>query len=58
MKVNIVSSGTWMRHDIDTMQSVLDETILDFVKEGDSIINIEMKENNGQNRFWIYVLSK
>lgn len=58
MKVNLVRSSTWSGDNFEDIHKTLDETILDFVKEGDRIINIEMKERNGVYRFWIYIQSE
>lgn len=47
-----------MRGDFEMIHNILDETIEDFVAEGDEIINIEEKEQSGLHRFWIYVKRK
>jgi len=55
MRINIARSQTWMSDDISCIGDILEETINDFVEEGDRIINIETKEFNGLKRFWIYI---
>ena len=57
-KISIVRSETWLRADINELQSTLEETINEFLVETDEIINIEMHTaDNGLSRFWIYVKS-
>ena len=47
-----------MKDDFKMIHRCLDETIEEFVKEGEIIINIEEKEaSTGLHRFWIYVRS-
>lgn len=58
MIIDLIRSDTWLKADIDTLNSILTSTIEDFVKENDKIINIEMHENGGLFRFWIYIERK
>jgi hypothetical protein len=53
-EVNISRSETWMDDNFNEIQHILHETIDGFVEKGERIINIEAKERNGLNRFWIY----
>ena len=56
--ISVVRSETWLRADINQIQSILEDTIKDFLDESDEIINIEKHtEDNGLSRFWIYVKS-
>ena len=57
-KIKLIRSETWMKDDFKMIHRCLDETIEEFVKEGEIIINIEEKEaSTGLHRFWIYVRS-
>ena len=53
-EVNISRSETWMDDNFNEIQHILHETIDGFVEKDERIINIEAKERNGLNRFWIY----
>lgn len=54
--VYIVRSETWLKADLDMIDSILQEAIEDHICDGNEIINIEKHtENNGLSRFWIYV---
>lgn len=54
-KIELIRSSTWLKDDFKTISDILDETIKDFVPDTAKIINIETKELNGLNRFWIYI---
>jgi len=43
-EISVVRSETWLRADINQIQSILEETIKDFLVESDEIINIETGE--------------
>jgi len=56
-EIDLIRSETWSNNDIATIGIILQETINDFVDEGDTIINIEAKEDRtGLSRFWIYTI--
>ena len=47
-KISIVRSETWLRADISQIQSILEDTIKEFLVESDEILNIEKHtEDNG-----------
>lgn len=53
--VSIVRSETFFSDtNLKEIQSILDEAIADFLDENERIINIEVKEHCGMQRFWIY----
>ena len=55
-KVNIIESDSFMKYNLNDLQSILDQTILEYVEENEIIINIELKNmDNGLNKFYIYV---
>jgi len=59
MEINIIRSETWLSDDFESISTILQEAIHDFVDEDDRIINIQMvKDSSGLSRFWIYLQSK
>lgn len=58
MEINIIRSETWLNDSLVDINSILQETVRDFVTRKDKIVNIQVrKEDTGLSRFWIYVLS-
>jgi len=55
--VSLVRSETWMRDNFNVINDILEQTIEDFI-DNERIVNIEVKEHNGLNRFWIYIEDK
>jgi len=56
-KINIIRSETWLTDNFENISQILNETISDFVKDEEKIINIEMKiQKNGLSQFWIYTI--
>lgn len=53
-RVNLTRSETWLGDVFEVIQSILDETINEFIDADEQIINIEVKEHCGLKRFWIY----
>ena len=52
--VNICRSETWMGDNFIEISTILEQTIKEFMKKDERIINIEVKERAGLSRFWIY----
>ena len=54
-KVSLIRSETWLTNNFEIINKILEETISEFVRENERIINIEMKTDiSGLSRFWIY----
>lgn len=55
-KVYIVASETWLRMSVEQEFDLLNETINEYLKEGERIINIQkIKLDCGSWRFYIYI---
>ncbi len=58
-EVSIIFSESWLTADIDDINEFLTQTINEFIKENDRIINIErVVSPSGYSRFWIYIESE
>jgi len=55
-KIEIIRSSTFFSDDIIDISRILDEAIDGYLTKKDKIINIQVKETDGQSRFWIYVI--
>lgn len=56
-EINLIRSETWLTADFDDINSILENTIKEFV-EDERIINIQVvTEKSGLSRFWIYIES-
>jgi len=53
-EIKLTMSESWMRNDFDEIHSILEDTIKEFIPNNERIINIEVKEQSGFKRFWIY----
>lgn len=54
MKYNIIKSETWLRTDIDEQNKILNDTINEFLESDHKVISVQLVEENGLKRFWIY----
>lgn len=52
--IGFVKSGSFMTNDIVEQNEALKET-LEFIEDGDRIINIQMVERGGQCQFFVYL---
>jgi len=56
-KVGIIRSETWLDDNFEDIGQILEETIAEFIKDNEEIINIQVKEEkSGVSRFWIYII--
>ena len=54
--IDIITTGTWLSATLEDIGLIANETILDYVEDGDRIINIQLiKLDSGLSQFWIYV---
>ena len=54
-QIGVLQSDTWLTDDNCEMNEILQETINDFLSDGEEIINIQCRtEDCGTSRFWIY----
>lgn len=53
-EVTIIKSETWMRAGSREQGEILNETIRDYVENGERIISIQLITVGGLNRFWLY----
>lgn len=56
--IEITKSDSFVSSDVVYMERVLNRTVNDYLGENDEIINIERKEENGSERFWIYTIKR
>ena len=55
-KVDIITSGTFLKYDCNTMCEILNDTINEYIQPNHEIINIQLDRlSNGSSRFLIYV---
>jgi hypothetical protein len=54
-EVKIIKSETWTKSDISEQEELLNDTIEEYISDHAKIINIQIVEKNGLERFWIYV---
>ena len=53
-ETNITRSESWMRADIDEINETLQQAIDDHIDPDETIINVQVVEESGRWRFWIY----
>lgn len=54
-KVELIRSDTWLTDNYDNAEIALTKSITEFVGEYDKIINIQLVNNCGLYRYWIYI---
>lgn len=58
MEVNIIKSESWLKVGLREQDEILNQAIKNYLESSDDIINIQMVEENGLKRFWIYTVNK
>ena len=53
-EITIIRSGSWSNLDLKEIEEELNQTIKDFVDDNEKIINVQLVEESGNKRFWIY----
>lgn len=55
MKIELIWTATWLKPEIDDLDSIISETLLGNQINADDVVNIQMiTGDNGLSRFWIY----
>jgi len=57
-KVSIVRSESWLKEDIVGINKILQETVEELITSDEKIINVQVVEENGFSRFWIYIIKE
>ncbi len=52
--VTIIKSESWMQSDTAEQDEILNDAIIEFVDDDERIINIQMVDEGGLKRFWIF----
>lgn len=58
MKVRLITSEWWISVPDHQMQRILEETIKENVKENETIISVQMVEDNGKYCFYIFTTER
>jgi hypothetical protein len=53
-EITIVKSDSWTKTGLMEQDKILNDTIRDFIEDREIIINVQLVEELGLKRFWIY----
>jgi len=53
-EITIIRSGSWSNLDLKEIEEELNQTIKDFVDDNEKIIIVQLVEESGNKRLWIY----
>ena len=53
-EITIVKSDSWTKPGLMEQDKILNDTIRDFIEDREIIINVQLVEELGLKRFWIY----
>jgi|AntRauTorcE11897_2_1112592.scaffolds.fasta_scaffold213756_1 hypothetical protein len=53
-EITIVKSDSWTKTGLMEQDKILNDTIRDFIEDCEIIINVQLVEELGLKRFWIY----
>lgn len=53
-EVTIIKSESWIKAGLKEQDQTLNEAIKTYVEDDERIINIQMVDEDGLKRFWIY----
>ena len=53
-EVTIIKSESWMKTGLKEQDDALNEAIQTYVEDDERIINIQLVDEGGLKRFWIY----